>query len=425
MTRNRLTLLSDTARLAEPLNSHVQMVLASWADQDQPQITQLTLDDAIADPSRLDQSAVVWLLLDRSQPGALFEIIGQLQERHLPALLTCRDDTAACGSMVEDGVVICPPSTEPHLVHAMLVSLFSMTPILSALRSELNLLRAHEGGLCNQIGKMDEELRLAAQLQRQFLPRELPCVNDIEFRVLWRPAGYVSGDIYDVIRLDENHIGFFIADAVGHGVPAALMTMYIKRSLKTKILDHKESRGYRLIEPAQTLALLNQDLIDQNAGGQIRFATACYGVINCHSRQVTLARGGHPFPMLLRASGQTESLDPEGGLLGVFPQEFEQLTFDLAPGDRLLLYSDGFELAFPKTKTQPHASHEDLNAYYLHELEGLRRGSVDEALRGLQKRLDSQSGSLNQRDDLTVLCLCLSPTPSGQADEVLADVAAS
>ena len=56
----------------------------------------------------------------------------------------------------------------------------------------------------------------------------------MHFHTLFRPAGYVSGDLYDVARLDERRIGFYVADAVGHGMPAALLTMFIKHALVTK-----------------------------------------------------------------------------------------------------------------------------------------------------------------------------------------------
>src|SRR5690606_16689880 len=152
--------------------------------------------------------------------------------------------------------VIGPPDAPPEILCAMLRALWSQIDALQAMKVELKVLRAQHGGLCGQIESMDEELRLASQLQREFLPRSLPCVGRVDFRVLFRPAGYVSGDIYDVERLDEDHVAFFLADAVGHGVPAALLTMYIKRSLQTKQMI-TEPPGYRLIPPDQAMAQLN------------------------------------------------------------------------------------------------------------------------------------------------------------------------
>src|SRR5687768_10338188 len=216
---------------------------------------------------------------------------------------------------------------------------------MESLRAELTLLRRRDETLNTHLQRLDEELRLAARLQQDFLPKELPEVGRVRFHTLFRPAGYVSGDLYDVMRLDETHVGFYMADAVGHGVPAALLTMFIKQALVTKEIS---PGGYRLLPPAESMARLNTVLVDQNLA-HATFATALYGVIDVETLEVTLARAGHPAPMVIRGGpdGRIEPLQPEGGLLGVFPGEtYDTATFRLATGDRLFLYTDGIEVAF-------------------------------------------------------------------------------
>src|SRR3954470_15361621 len=144
------------------------------------------------------------------------------------------------------------------------------------LREEINLLRRRDETLNFYMHRMDEEMRLAARLQQDFLPKALPQIGTVHFHTLFRPAGYVSGDLYDVMRLDESHVGFYMADAVGHGMPAALLTMFIKNALVTK---HITPEGYRLLEPGQTMAKLNDVLVGQNLS-YATFATALYGLIN-------------------------------------------------------------------------------------------------------------------------------------------------
>src|SRR5439155_22239590 len=102
------------------------------------------------------------------------------------------------------------------------------------------------------------------------LHKSLPQDGSVHFHTLFRPAGYVRGDLYDVMRLDETHIGFYMADAVGHGMPAALLTMFIKNALVTKEIT---AGSYRLLDPGQTIAKLNEALVGQNLS-YATFATA-------------------------------------------------------------------------------------------------------------------------------------------------------
>ncbi|MCJ7730115.1 MAG: SpoIIE family protein phosphatase, partial [Sedimentisphaerales bacterium] len=81
------------------------------------------------------------------------------------------------------------------------------------------------------MSSLTEQLRLAGQVQRDFLPSYLPDNDRLRWAAIFLPAECVSGDIYDVARLDEQHIGFYIADVVGHGMPAALLTIFIKQAL--------------------------------------------------------------------------------------------------------------------------------------------------------------------------------------------------
>ena len=121
---------------------------------------------------------------------------------------------------------------------------------LDGLRNELESLRSRDRAINFHMQRIDDELRLAARLQQDFLPKSLPRIGRVRFHTLFRPAGYVSGDLYDVMRLDEKHVGFYIADAVGHGMPAALLTMFIKNALVTKQIVEI---GYRLLAPGATM----------------------------------------------------------------------------------------------------------------------------------------------------------------------------
>lgn len=264
---------------------------------------------------------------------------------------------------------------------------------ITALRDELNLRRRRDETLNFYMQRLDEEMRLAARLQQDFLPKTLPQVGPIHFHTLFRPAGYVSGDLYDVSRLDENHIGIFLTDAVGHGMPAALLTMFIKRALITKEIT---GNSYRLLSPGEAMRCVNEALVEQNLS-QATFATALYAVIDTNTLTVTFACGGHPNPILLTREGAMEEVSAAGSLLGIFPGEtFTEGTVQLCTGDRLFFYTDGLEIAFAQDRTMD-------TRYWRAELYSRRHLSTEALLNDLTNRLDMEDGSLAPKDDLTMV----------------------
>ncbi len=271
---------------------------------------------------------------------------------------------------------------------------------MDSLKLELNLLRRRDDTINFYMNRIDEELRLAARLQRDFMPKSLPELGDVRFHTLFRPAGYVSGDLYDVMRLDEHHVGFYIADAVGHGMPAALLTMFLKHALVTKEINGGK---YRLLKPSESIARLNESLIEQNLS-HATFATAIYGMINVKTLELTMACAGHPMPVLLPKAGQLEDMQTTGGLLGIFEGEtYTDFTTRLSPGDRLILYTDGIEVAFGD---DPETNDPDR---WREELLDRRSLSSEALLSDFASSADKESGSLQPKDDLTMVVVEIGP----------------
>ncbi len=193
--------------------------------------------------------------------------------------------------------------------------------------------------------KVNEEARnqleMVATVQRDFLPKELPNIDGINFETIYFPADSISGDIYDIRRLDEKHIGFYIADAVGHSVPAALLTIFIKQAI-----EMRETKGnsYEIFAPDKVLSLLNSKMVAKGFTDAI-FATAVYCLLNTETMVLKTARAGHPYPILIASQDKSlTNIESRGSLLGVFQNtHFTTQTFKLNAGDKLLIYSDGME----------------------------------------------------------------------------------
>ncbi|NLF32531.1 MAG: SpoIIE family protein phosphatase [Planctomycetes bacterium] len=312
------------------------------------------------------------VLLDPALPGA-----DRLTERVGPFVVADIDSSA-------------------EILAAHLESLRQIEPAIAHLRTELEQARSYGTISARTLSQLEEELRLAARLQRDFLPRTLPQVAPLKFGIMFRPVGWVSGDMYDVIRLDETHVGFYVADAVGHGMPAALLTMFLKRALPTKRID---ADGYRLVAPDEAMAELNAAICEQDLSS-CQFCSALYCLVDSATLEMTYARGGHPEGLLLRADGSLVELNAGGGLLGVFPEERYRLgRVKLSPGDRLVLYSDGAEAAF---RASPSSSgHQE----FVDAVLAVRHMPVETMSLQLAGLVDDRHRRNGPEDDITVLLL--------------------
>lgn len=187
--------------------------------------------------------------------------------------------------------------------------------------------------------QIDQELELAGRIQASFLPQKLPEVPQVRFAVHYQPAARVGGDFYDVFRLDEKHFGFFVADAMGHGVPASLLTIFVKKGIKVKDIA---GNTYRLVPPNEVLQRLNRDLIDQSLSDN-PFITMVYVLFNYADGTLQFSRAGHPFPVYIPHDGAPRPWQCDGTLLGVFDTNYNVQKQQLRSRDKLLVYTDGVD----------------------------------------------------------------------------------
>lgn len=268
--------------------------------------------------------------------------------------------------------------------------------LLQRLEQELRNMERLSRRLNEHFHDVDQEMRLAGRLQRDFLPDLRKPLGNLQFAHVYRPASWVSGDMFDVFRIDEEHTGIYLADAVGHGMAASLLTMFIKRAIVPKRI---EGDAYSIASPSQVMAALNDALTDQ-ALPNCQFVTACYALINNRTLKMQYARGGHPYPLLITGAGVVSELKSSGGLLGLFKgEEFATHETQLEPGNKLLFYTDGVELAFQDAKSQFDS------AAYQRFFEKNASLPVEHLMRTVDEQLDGEAGSLNPQDDVTILGL--------------------
>lgn len=404
---NRTISLIAGAGNTESVRAWATDVLSAWPGFSDPPETQfLDLRECVQDPDRI-AGAVAFLLVDDPHDPDLHKLVDMLEPRLTPLVVVTRIDQRRPHPVLGHTVLFAPQNSKPQTVAAMLMTLVERQPFIDELRSEIRMAQRFQGGLREEMSKMHDEMQLAGRVQREFLPATLPRVDGLEFDVLFRPCSYVSGDIYDIVRLDDNLAGFMLADAVGHGVPAALMTMVLTRSLP--MVDYNED-GSVITPPAEALARLNRSMI-RGHGGANRFATAVYGVIDSRDRTVTIAGAGHPAPLIIGPDSM-RPVETEGPLLGVFPDAvYDQATFQLGQDEMLLVYSDGFETAFPLGGDSGLDRRAPTLAYVDHfrDLAKARAESgLPEAMRRLADSIDLQAGSLHQIDDLSALVVAAS-----------------
>lgn len=309
-------------------------------------------------------------------------------------------------------------ATDPRQIAGFLGGIATQARTLRVLQRQVEAIHTAERHADTWLVKMDEELHLAARLQQEIMPREFPLIDNFSFAAVFEPLWHVSGDIYRVSRLDEDHIGVFLADAMGHGVAAAMYTMLMACGLVGKEVVGGD---YRLVPPHEALRRLNLDLIrqqqQQDPGAAVRFASAIYLVINTKTLVVRGSIAGHAGPLRLR-NGEWSEIDTAGPVLGVFEDAvFEPCEFTLEPDETLVLYSDGVEQVFldeaiardargmdvakpPLGERLPR--HREMLAAALCSRPGL---SLEQNMLRFTEGLQGHAGSLHRSDDLTVLAL--------------------
>lgn len=248
-----------------------------------------------------------------------------------------------------------------------------------------------------------KELAAARDIQLGLLPHRAPLYPrhpQVDAHAHLTPAKEVGGDLYDALAIDDDHILAAVGDVSGKGMPAALFMMRTVTLLRAQ--GHSK-RPLELLMPT-----LNRLLNEGNEANM--FVTLCVAVLDTRHGELTLFNGGHPPPLLSRRG---ESFEPvhgaKGALLGIFPDlPYQCLRLTLAPGDRIVFYSDGVT----------EAENPDQAMYGLDGARGALDaqdpdGDMASLVEGLRRAVGAFADGAEQSDDLTILAMRYRP---GQGD---------
>jgi len=189
--------------------------------------------------------------------------------------------------------------------------------------------------------KLHREIEIAREVQERLFPQRLPEIAGLDYFGRCRTALGVGGDYYDFLPLPDGKLGVALGDVSGKGIAAALTMASLQASLRADAMRACD-------DLAMTIARVNNMVYD--ASTEDRYATLFYAQFDPATRRLTYVNAGHCPPILVRGAGQgrqIEHLDKAGGtVVGLVPDaSYEQAHVDLAPGDLLVIYTDGFSEA--------------------------------------------------------------------------------
>ncbi len=238
---------------------------------------------------------------------------------------------------------------------------------------------------------LKNELDIASQMQRSILPTCFPENSSYHVHANMEPAREVGGDFYDILRLEDDHIGLAIADVSDKGVHAALFMMSSRTLLKGAAIGSAE--------PGEVLHEVNNLLCENNEAAM--FVTLFYAVFNPANGSLVYANGGHNPPLIVHADGSSTLLSStEGTALGIMPGfRYEQSTVALAPKDIVVLYTDGVTEAM-------NGESEEFGMERLREVfTKAPLGNAQQANQAIFAAVHAFAGDTPQSDDITCLTL--------------------
>lgn len=202
---------------------------------------------------------------------------------------------------------------------------------------------------------LQKDQEAGRQAQLQLLPPANASINGYQFQHIIVPSLNLSGDFVDYFEISPRYTGFYFADVSGHGSAAAFVTMMLKSLINQPLRQFRTGESNRIIDPAELLTYLNEELIRANLGKHI---TLFYAVIDNQTQSLTYSVAGqYPAPVLVRG-GHANALKDDGFPLGLFDwATFSNKCAGIGGGFKLLMVSDGWLELVPTGNTPANESY--------------------------------------------------------------------
>jgi sigma-B regulation protein RsbU (phosphoserine phosphatase) len=276
--------------------------------------------------------------------------------------------------------------------------------VLARVRTQLSLKRAQED-LAAANAQMKRDLEAAARVQRALLPKAPPVTQQSRFAWEYRPCAELAGDSLNVFKIDDAHIGVYVLDVSGHGVPSSLLSVMVSRSLslhtdQSSLITEpcKEPPGYSIVSPSKVAKRLN--MLFQMKTTSMYFFTMLYGVLETETGIFRYVSAGHPGPIRVRSGNETEIFDTPAVPIGMKKNvEYVDSILELQRGDRLYLYSDGL---FEEMNDNDEQFGRDRMRTTIEEGYSY---SLKESVDFLVKKVMSWKGDNQLRDDISLLAI--------------------
>ena len=239
--------------------------------------------------------------------------------------------------------------------------------------------------------RLATELSLAARIQKNALPTQLPQCREFSLHASMTPAREVGGDLYDYFMIDEDHLALVIGDVSGKGFPSALFMM-----VAITLFRHVAMRES---SPAKILQVVNEEMCARNP--EEMFVTVWLGILEISTGKLTAANAGHEYPVLKRPGDHFEMLKDRHGFVvgGMEGTRYTEYELQLESGEKLFLYTDGVPEAL-NTSQEQFGTERMVSA--LRTKENSTPADIVEAVR---TAVEHFTAGEQQFDDLTMLCL--------------------